>query len=62
MFEQNFGSSATRWLKWFMAAMVIYAVSTFWPEDRTITVLGAIAAYLGIAIARRQISKGRKGD
>jgi cell division protein FtsB len=62
MFEQNFGSSATRWLKWFLAAMVVYAITTFWPEHRTIQMIGAVAASLGIAIARRQISKGRRGD
>ena len=60
MFEQNFGSRGTRWLKWFMAAMVIYAVTSLWPENRTVAIIGAVCAVVGIGIARRQIAKGRR--
>ncbi len=62
VFEQNFGERSTRWLKWFIAAMSIYAVTTIWPGNRTIAVIGLVFASFGIAAARRQIKKSRKGD
>jgi hypothetical protein len=62
MFEQNFGASSTRWLKWFIAAMAVYAVTTIWPDNKTIALIGLAFVSAGIAIARWQISKGRKGE
>jgi hypothetical protein len=62
MFEQNFGSRASRWLKWFMGAAAIYAVASLWPDNQTIAIIGAVCAAVGIWIARRQIVKGRRGE
>jgi hypothetical protein len=62
MFEQNFGSRGTRWLKWFMVAMVIYAITSFWPDNRMVAIIGLACAGIGIAIARHQIAKGRRGN
>ena len=62
MFDQNFGSSSTRWLKWFIAVMAIYAVTSIWPENRILAVIGLVFASVGITLARRQIAKGRRGE
>jgi hypothetical protein len=60
VFEQNYGSKGTRWLYWFMGAMIAYALSTLWPENRTAVSLGGGFAALGVGIARYQISKARR--
>ena len=62
MFAQNFGGGYARWFKWFIAAMVVYALSTLWPDNRTVEILGGFVAAIGIAIARYQIAKSRKGE
>jgi hypothetical protein len=61
MFEQNFGSQGSRWLKWFMLAMVLYAITTFWPKNRTLETIGVLGAGIGISIVRDQIIKRRSG-
>ena len=61
MFDQDFGSRATRWLKWFMLAMLVYALSSLWPDNRVVAIIGMAGAVAGIAIARNRIAKSRKG-
>lgn len=60
MSPQNYGAKDTRWLYCFMAAMIVYAVSTFWPQDRIAVYMGGTFAALGIRIAHYQISKARR--
>jgi hypothetical protein len=60
MFDYDQGLGLGKWLKWFMAAMVIYAVCTFWPENQIAIVIGGLFAVVGIGIVRHQITKGRR--
>jgi hypothetical protein len=60
MFEQNFGGRYANWLKWFLFLMAIYALSTLWPENRTVVILGGFVAAVGIGIVRYQIKKSRR--
>lgn len=36
MFDYDQGLGPGKWLKWFMAAMVVYAVCTLFPNSRVI--------------------------
>lgn len=62
MFDQNFGSRETRWLKWFMIPTTICALAGLWPENRTVAFIGWAGGMVGIAIARYRLTKGRRGD
>ena len=60
MFEHDQGLGPGKWLKWFTAAMAIFAITTFWPGNRTLAFIGSICATAGISLARHQIKKGRE--
>jgi small-conductance mechanosensitive channel len=59
MFDYDPGLGPGKWLKWFMAAIAIYGVSTFWPDNQTAIFVGGVFAALAIGIARHQIRKAR---
>ncbi len=59
MFSQDEGLAPGKWLKWFMVAMVICGVCSFWPDNRLAVGLGAGFGGIGISLARRQIMKRR---
>jgi hypothetical protein len=60
MFNYDQGLGPGKWLKWFMAAMIVYAISTFWPEHRITVFVGGIFAAVGVRIARYQMNKDRE--
>jgi hypothetical protein len=59
MFNYDQGLGPGKWLKWFMPAMVIYAVSTFWPANGIAVFLGSVFGTVGLNIAWYQIRKHR---
>ena len=63
MFNYDQGLGPGKWLRWFMAAMVIYGILTLLPENAWAAwaaKIGALAAVAGIAIARYQFVKVRR--
>jgi hypothetical protein len=62
MFDYNAGLGPGRWLKWFVLAMAVYAVSTLWPENHTAVFIGGMACSIGIDVAYRQIQKARREE
>jgi hypothetical protein len=58
MFDYDQGLGPGKWLKWFMVAMILYAISTFWPDNRIAVFLGGGLAALGVSLAVHQIRKG----
>jgi hypothetical protein len=59
MFNYDYDLGPGRWLKWFMAAMIIYAISTCWPDNEWVVRIGLAFAAIGISMAKRQIKRGR---
>lgn len=57
MFQTDYGFGPGKWLKWFMIAMAIYAISTFWPENGALALIGGCFAAAGIALARRKLRR-----
>jgi hypothetical protein len=62
MFDQNFGSGGTRWLKWFMGVVVIYVFVTLLPESPIAVGAAGILCAAILGIMRYQIAKGKKGE
>jgi hypothetical protein len=62
MFDQEFGSGATRWLKWFMGVAGVYAFVTLLPESPITVGLAGILCAAILGIMRYQIAKGKRGD
>lgn len=56
MFETDKGLGPGKWLKWFMAPVILVGICSFWPEDSFIggTIVGLCGA-IAIAIARCKI-------
>jgi len=60
VFDYDKGLGPGKWLKWFTACMVIYALMTFFPDNKVAVGVGAVALVIGIGLARREIRKGRE--
>jgi len=58
MFEQNYCSKDTRWLYWFMAVMIIYALLTCFPEtERLAAWVGSMLTAVGVFLFRRSLRR-----
>jgi hypothetical protein len=62
MFDQDRGLGPGKWLKWFMACAIVYALLTLFPENKVAIAIGGLFAAVAIGLARHQIDKGRRGD
>jgi hypothetical protein len=62
MFDYDKGLGPGKWLKWFMACAVVYALLTLFPENRLAVVIGSLFAAAAVGLAWHQIKKGRRGE